>query len=192
MSRLCLERIYYPVLTLGYGKRLGLWVRGCSRNCYHCTSPELQDYGGETQEVADIIRAIPEDFQADGLTISGGEPFDQAEGILELIHWFREKISDDVLVYTGYTLAELQAREDPVTDQILREIAVLIDGPYVEALNDNRGIRGSSNQKIYIWKYPERYRDADGGERTVQFVGEEHSLLQIGVPPKSENIDGHE
>ena len=57
-----------------------------------------------------------------------------------------------MLVYTGYTLAELQAREDPVTDQILREIAVLIDGPYVEALNDNRGIRGSSNQKIYIWK----------------------------------------
>ena len=187
MSTLCLERIYYPVLTLGYGKRLGVWTRGCRRGCYGCTSPLLQDYDGKSQEVEKIIHAFPENFRADGLTLSGGEPFDQTDGILELIRWFTREISEDVLVYTGYTLEELRAREDPATDEVLGLIAVLIDGPYVAALNDGRGIRGSSNQRIYIWKYPERYTDAASCERHVQFVGEEQSLLQIGVPPKVEN-----
>ncbi len=188
MSRLCLERIYYPVLTLGYGKRLGVWVRGCKRNCDGCTSPQLQDYSGAEQEVSEIIRTVPKDFRADGMTLSGGEPFDQTDGILELICWFTREISDDVLVYTGYTLEELRARKDPVTDEILRRIAVLIDGPYVAALNDGRGIRGSANQQVTVWKFPERYKDAKTCERHVQFVGEGVSLLQIGVPPKDETI----
>ena len=186
MSSLCLERIYYPVLTLGYGRRLGIWVRGCRRNCYGCISPLLQNFDGKKQQVREIIRTIPKEFQADGLTLSGGEPFDQACGILELIRWFTREISTDVLIYTGYTLKELRDRKDPVIDEILNLIAVLIDGPYVDALNDGRGIRGSSNQQIYVWKYPERYADAQTCERRVQFVGEEQSLLQIGVPPKVE------
>ena len=189
MSLLCLERIYYPVITLGYGKRLGVWVRGCRRNCPGCISPELQDYRGDRQEVSEIIRAFPKDFRADGLTISGGEPFDQAEGVLELIRWFTREISGDVLVYTGYTLEELKDRRDPATDEILSRIAVLVDGPYVDEQNEGRGLRGSANQRIFIWKYPERYKDAETCERRVQFVGEEHSLLQIGVPPKDENTE---
>ena len=98
-------------------------------------------------------------------------------------------IGCDVLIYTGYTLEELKGKRDPATDEILSRIAVLVDGPYVDERNEGRGLMGSSNQRIFIWKYPERYKDAETCERHVQFVGEEHSLLQIGVPPKDENTE---
>ncbi len=183
MSCLCLERIYYPVLTLGYGKRLGVWVRGCGRGCPGCISPQLQTYGGRRTEVSDIIKSLPASFQADGLTISGGEPFDQTEGIAELVNWFADHISEDILIYTGYTLEELKQRHDRKTEDILSRTAVLVDGPYIETLNDGCGLRGSSNQRVIVSRFFDRYKDAGDQERQVQFVGETDSLLQIGIPP---------
>lgn len=183
MSRLVLERIYYPVLTLGYGKRLGVWVRGCSRFCPGCISPDLQSYTGDAVDVHKLIQSVPDGFQADGMTISGGEPFDRTEGLEELVCWFAENVSEDILIYTGYTIEELQARGDKMTDCILKNTAVLVDSPYIASLNDGRGIRGSSNQRVFVWKYPERYQGAEVWERQVQFVAERDSLLQIGVPP---------
>ena len=185
MSLLVLQRIYFPVLTLGYGKRLGVWVRGCGRNCRGCISPRMQDYSGEAREVSRIIEAIPKGFRADGLTVSGGEPFDQAEGVAELAKWFAENISEDILVFTGYRLEELRERHDPATEDLLKHTAVLVDGPYVEEKNDGVGLRGSSNQRVIVRKFPERYRDAECCVRQVQFVGEEDSLWQIGVPPRA-------
>lgn len=183
MSRLVLERIYYPVLTLGYGKRIGVWVRGCARGCPECISPELQTYEGREIEVEEITRRIPKDLSVDGLTISGGEPFDQSEGIAELVRWFEKNYGGDILIFTGYTYEELVSREDKSIQDILGRIAVLVDGPYVAGLNNGIGLRGSANQRLIIRKFQERYADAECWERKVQFVGEGDSLIQIGIPP---------
>ena len=189
MSSLVLHRVYYPVYTLGYGKRVGLWVKGCSRNCSGCISPELQDYSGRSVNVKEIAAAVPKGFRADGLTISGGEPFDQPEGIAEFTEWFTDNISEDVLIYTGYRLEELKARNDPVTEKILKHTAVLVDGPYISEKNDGKGLRGSFNQRVIVWKFPERYKEAEICARRVQFVAEDTSLWQIGIPP---GRDDHE
>lgn len=186
MSCLVLERIYYPVVTLGYGKRIGIWVRGCSRGCPGCISPELQAYEGNALEVDQIIKLFPKDCNADGLTISGGEPFDQVDGVAELIYWFIHNVSEDVLIFTGYTEEELRKRNNEATKYILEHIAVLIDGPYLETMNDGKGLRGSVNQHIIVYKFPERYMNSVQQKRQVQFVGKEDSLLQIGIPPLSE------
>ena len=108
MSELFLHRVYYPVTTLGYGKRLGVWVRGCGKACPGCISPELKEPLGSPVDVEEVIRRIPEGFEADGLTISGGEPFDQPRGVLQLIRWFSREISEDILIFTGYTIEELR------------------------------------------------------------------------------------
>lgn len=186
MSRLVLERIYYPVLTLGYGKRIGVWVRGCSRACPECISPELQAPAGKGIEVEEITRLIPGDLSIDGLTISGGEPFDQAEGIAELIRWFEKNYGEDILIFTGYTYEELACSEDRSIKDILERVAVLVDGPYVAGLNNGMGLRGSTNQRLIIKKHRERYEDAELWERKVQFIGEGDSLIQIGIPPVQE------
>lgn len=183
MSRLLLHRVYYPVTTLGYGRRLGVWVRGCGRSCPGCISPELKEPAGSAVDVEEVIRRIPDDLEADGLTISGGEPFDQPQGVLQLIRWFSGEISEDILIFTGYTIEELREFENPEIDEILRLTAVLVEGPYVEELNSGHGLRGSDNQLIIVQKFPERYRDAEHMERTVQFIGEGDHLVQIGIPP---------
>ena len=183
MSQLVLQRVYFPVISLGYGRRLGVWVRGCKRDCLGCISSEMRQYEGNPIDVEEIINALPDGFTADGLTISGGEPFDQAEGIAELVRWFIRNISSDVLIYTGYTEQELRNRKDKATDYLLAHIAVLVDGPYLEHANDGIGLRGSANQQIIIYRFPERYRNAGQWTRQVQFVDNGESLIQIGIPP---------
>lgn len=189
MSQLILERVYYPVLTLGYGKRIGIWVRGCKRACPECISPELQLFEGNSIDVTEVTGKIPQNLDVDGLTISGGEPFDQAEGIAELVRWFEKNYCGDILIFTGYTYEELVARQDGNTKDILNRIAVLVDGPYISALNDGIGLRGSQNQHLIVRAYPERYKDAELWERKIQFIGKGDSLLQIGIPPKVNRTD---
>ena len=107
MIQIRLHRVYYPVTTLGPGRRLGIWVQGCKKKCPGCLSPEMQPCVGPLLTVESIVQNIPADIRPDGLTISGGEPFDQPAGVAELIRWFTDRYTSDVLVYTGYTLAEL-------------------------------------------------------------------------------------
>ena len=122
----------------------------------------------------------------DGITITGGEPFLQSGELAELVTYLREQVSEDILVYTGYTYDELQAIRNPLVTTVLQQIAVLIDGPYVEKLNDNRPLRGSANQQIIILneQFRSRYDAVSTGRRSVHnvFYGTTH--LSIGIPMK--------
>lgn len=185
MIAIRLHRIYYPVTALGPGRRLGVWVQGCMRGCPDCLSPEMQPEAGPFMPVAQIVEKIPGDIQPDGLTISGGEPFDQPEAVLELVRWFTRTYTEDVLIYTGYTLQELQAREDSATDAILSSIAALVDGPYLKQQNSGKGLIGSLNQHLYVYRFQERYQNFLTAERKIQAVQEQKKLLFIGIPPQN-------
>lgn len=131
----------------------------------------------------EILSLIPQGKIPDGLTISGGEPFEQENGILELINLFSERFSDDVLVYTGFTLDELKARNSEITDKILSSVSVLIDGEYIREQNDGQALRGSSNQKIHVFRHAERYDEIINGKRKLQGVLLNDRLWFIGIPP---------
>ena len=75
--------IRYPVTTLGPGKRIGIWTQGCKRNCPKCMAGAFQDFD-ESKEmpfsvIKETILDIIKNNQVDGITISGGEPFEQRE-----------------------------------------------------------------------------------------------------------------
>ena len=141
-------RILYPVEVLGPGKRIGIWFCGCPHHCTGCSNPELWDfnerYKTTAKTVISVIKSIASKKQVDGFTISGGDPFYQREDLLYLLSQIKQ-ISEDILVYTGYEKHEL-------SDDDLKDIAVLIDGKYIESLNTNCALRGSENQKIYVLK----------------------------------------
>ncbi len=178
-------RLWYPVQTLGYGRRLGVWMQGCRKDCPGCISPEMKDpEKGEMRSISEVIRLAAR-HKPDGFTVSGGEPFDQPESLLALVRGFTQ-ISDDILVFTGYTLEELHEMHSEAVEEVLGSIAVLVDGRYREKDNDGRGLRGSSNQTIYIRKYPERYADAENRQRTLQCVLLQDRLWMIGIPPDGE------
>lgn len=180
-------RMYFPVRTLGYGNRIGIWVCGCQKNCRNCVSPELRElHAGKWIESTQIIKNIELVIkEADGVTISGGEPFDQPKELRLLVEGFIAQNISDILIYSGYTLEELKQLENSDIDFCLSNIAVLIDGRYVDEQNDGKGIRGSANQNIYVWKHQERYLFAETCQRKQQCVELNDRLVFIGIPKET-------
>lgn len=144
-------RILYPVEVLGPGNRIGIWVCGCRRGCKGCSNPELweqkPEYEASIDEIVGLISRIAESHEIDGFTISGGEPMDQAPELASLIEELKQ-YSEDILIYTGYRIEELQKRNETV--KVLNQTAVLIDGEYREEENTDVLLRGSENQRIHI------------------------------------------
>lgn len=139
-------RVLYPVEVLGPGKRVGIWFCGCPRRCKGCSNPELWEfqerYLTSPQLVYELVLRIAEDHAIDGFTITGGDPMYQEAELRELLVLLKG-ISDDIIVYTGYKYHE-------INPAALTNISVLIDGEYVEELNNDTLLRGSSNQEVYI------------------------------------------
>jgi len=183
-----IQRIYYPVLTLGFGRRIGIWTIGCPHGCPGCSNPELWDSQPDkevtTEKLQSLLSSISE--PVDGVTISGGEPFAQPESLANLVSYISAHISSDILVYSGYTKEELHAMGNPIVDRVLANIAALIDGKYMEELNDDRPLMGSSNQRLHVLKedYRSKYETLLEEDRTVQTVFNGNGMIAIGIPKK--------
>lgn len=148
----------------GPGLRLILWVQGCSLLCtQRCLNPHLLKPGGYRAPASRLTRVIlsyAEEFnELEGVTVLGGEPFDQA-GPLALALAPVSARGLSILVYTGHVLEDLQAGNDDGVNRLLAICDILIDGPFVDALYDEGLIwRGSSNQRILLLSG--RYDDGD-------------------------------
>lgn len=177
--------------VLGPGKRFALWLQGCSASCPGCVAPEFSHFeGGRTISIDLLADKIINDKGIEGITISGGEPFLQADKLCVLLEKVKSVYPEmSVIIYSGYTYEELRAAEDEYITKILNFYAdVLIDGRYIEELNDDKGLRGSSNQRIIF--LTGRYRDNDEFStirgRQGRFITEGNGgrLFMIGVPSK--------
>ena len=172
--------------TLGPGLRSAVWVQGCPRHCPNCISPdwipqiEARRIGPE--DLASIMLKSPD---ITGLTFSGGEPMLQASGLSVLAKIARIERDLNIICFTGYTYQQLlnHPTESPV-HKLLAEIDVLIDGPYISSLDDNLGLRGSSNQKIYHLSDRLRGFDFENCPRKAEVFVQENRTTLIGVPPK--------
>lgn len=173
-------------MELGPGLRYVIWVQGCPFSCKGCITPDGIPFVAKNLiKINKIASSIKNSEHITGITISGGEPFMQASKLSDILKMVKETRPElDVIVFTGFKLKELDWKE---AKALLNQIDVLIDGKYVEALNDNMGLRGSSNQKIHYLtnklsnhkKYFEkRYRNIE------VHVYESHQKI-IGVPNKS-------
>lgn len=133
----------------GAGIRLAVFVQGCPHHCPGCHNPATHSFAGgidmDTKAVLDKLKSNP---LLTGLTLSGGEPFAQAEP-LSLLAQAARRNGYDVWCYTGYTLAELTDMDDKNISALLAQIDVLVDGPYIEAERDlSLLFRGSRNQRL--------------------------------------------
>lgn len=183
-----IDRILFPIETLGAGKRLVIWTRGCSKHCLNCANPELWSLLGEknypTDEIVKIIFNIYKEAHFDGITITGGDPLEQKEDLLSLLDSL-SKLTEDILVYTGYLLAEIEELWTGFEIQKLKKnIAVLIDGRYIDEMNmPNTVLRGSSNQKLYFFKskYEPLYHLYMKKGRMIQNVYMGKKFISVGI-----------
>lgn len=140
---LALSRVHFPVHTLGPGRRVGIWVQGCSIRCPGCISVDTWAAGRGLTSVEETLAAIaPWLAEADGVTVSGGEPFDQPAALRALLAGLRRLGDGDILVYSGHPAEALD----------LEAFAGLIDGlicdPFRQDLPQTRALRGSDNQRL--------------------------------------------
>ena len=170
------------VRVLGPGVRYVLWVQGCRQHCRGCIAGNAKNMeDGMPVKIAALGLEIALS-KAEGLTISGGEPFLQAEELCAMLDMIRRKRDMGVIVYTGYCYEELCRQEE--AKGLLSRIDILIDGPYREELDDGKSLRGSSNQRVLF--LTDRYRGHEGeygqdGRETELF---HHGIQvhQIGIP----------
>jgi anaerobic ribonucleoside-triphosphate reductase activating protein len=147
MTPVALSRLHFPVTTLGPGRRIGIWLQGCSIRCPGCISADTWA-ATEGLTTTDLViealrRWVP---NAEGITISGGEPFDQPDALSVLLKELRGLTSVDVLVYSGYPLSDLTAwlRKNPGL------IDALITEPYDATARQTLPLRGSDNQHLHF------------------------------------------
>lgn len=133
----------------GEGIRETVFFSGCKHNCYNCFNKEYQNfnYGEEyTKEVEDKIIENLKNENISGLSILGGEPFQQdSKQLLSLVKRVKEEVNKSIWLWTGYEFERIPNEYNDVLDYI----DVLIDGKFIENLKDIRlKWRGSSNQRI--------------------------------------------
>ena len=134
----------------GPGIRTSVFVTGCTHHCYNCFNEEYQnpDFGTLwTDKETDQVISYLKEPTISGLTLLGGEPMQNTDGLIPVIRRVREAVDTNIWVYSGYVYEELVKDEGRKT--LLELCDVLVDGPFQEALKDpGLYFRGSSNQRI--------------------------------------------
>ena len=130
----------------GPGLRTSVYLAGCSHHCPGCHNPASWDpQGGEERTLDELMRVIA--YNEAPVTLSGGDPLQQPEGTRELVHRIKQELGYNVWCYTGYTWEEIIA--NPALLEVVRELDVLVDGPFVQAERDTTlRFRGSTNQRL--------------------------------------------
>ena len=183
---LLLRLIHCPVETLGPGKRIGIWFQGCSIRCRGCIAPENQPFDQAFKttipDVEVLIRSFMEkNRNLSGVTISGGEPFDQPEALVSLVEKIHCLGLDDILAYSGYR-KDVLIRKHPET---LEMLAALVDGPFVQGDLSEAAWKGSENQTLTVFKekYKQKYMDWSFETKgKMQFVHDEYGIFLVGIP----------
>lgn len=142
----------------GPGNRMVIFFQGCDKNCQGCFNPDTHSFDTtRLHSPADIFKKYPP-TNIEGITISGGEPFLQPDGLLELLKTARKKHNLSTVVYTGFTYKQL--KQKPECRACLEFVDVLIDGSYVESKKETTLLpRGSTNQRFYFLS--SRYKRED-------------------------------
>lgn len=181
---------FVPETTaLGPGLRAALWVQGCPFSCPGCIAPEwIAQKPAFQVPVNWMVDTILNSRNITGLTISGGEPMLQAKALHMVVRNLLSQRYFDIICFTGFKYEEL--RKNPPVPEVLdflNVIDLLIDGPYVSALNNNKGLRGSSNQRlIHLTGRLKKY-DLENQPRNIELKYSNNSLMMVGIPTTESN-----
>lgn len=171
--------------ALGPYTRYVIWVQGCKKRCPGCIALDAQPLdGGYVEDIEHLVHEILSQPNIEGITISGGEPFLQQEALSKLIDTLHSKRDLGVIAYTGMLYEEI------ADTPLAKRCDLIVDGEYVEALNDDLSLRGSSNQHVIC--VTDRYADVVSQHygrpgRKVEFILEDAHVSMVGIPPKKAN-----
>ena len=165
----------------GPGVRAALWFQGCTLGCAGCFNPAAQPpYGGEERETTELMADLTAEPGIEGVTFSGGEPFQQPEALLELATRARA-LGLGVIVFSGYTLGVLQRQ--PLGPAILAQVDTLIAGPYDAGRGGARGLIASDNQQAHHLSARYAHLDFAALPNREAIIHPDGSVTLSGVAP---------
>jgi anaerobic ribonucleoside-triphosphate reductase activating protein len=179
--------MHFPVTALGYGRRVGIWTQGCSIRCPGCISRDTWKPNSFSEiQIGALLSVVGHWLKlADGVTISGGEPFDQPKELTVFLKLLRNVFPGDILTYSGYPHQRL------FTDhaETLKFVDVLISEPFDFVVGQTLGLRGSDNQRIFLLtdlaraRYPSDLdRQVWGSERRLDVAVTGNEVWMAGIP----------
>ena len=195
-----LNKAHFPVTVLGPGRRIGLWVQGCSIGCKGCVSMDTWPTDVSRRVlIADLVawckKVLAGNVESlDGITISGGEPFDQANSLLALLKALRtwrtqSGIPFDILCYSGYPLKTLQQRHA----KVLALLDAVIPEPFIDSQEPVGVWRGSANQSLVPISALGQQRYANyiaapltEGDKRMQVAVDGGRVWMIGIPARGD------
>lgn len=144
-------------ITDGPGIRFVVFCQGCPHHCEGCHNEETWSYdGGKLVSIDKILDAIDQNGLINGVTFSGGEPFEQTHQFLKLAREIKKR-NLSIMIYTGYKYEDLKARNDSEIDELINMSDYIVDGPFELDKRDlTLQFRGSTNQRIIDVKETEK------------------------------------
>lgn len=169
MSSLRIHRLFPSSVANGPGVRAVLWLQGCSLGCPHCFNPDTHSISsGHQVSVYNLAAQISElASRVQGLTITGGEPLQQATPLLQLLENVRSRTSLSIILFSGFTWNEI--RRLGTWPRISHTVDVVIAGRYEHDQRVANGMIGSAN-------------------KTTHFLTDRYSELDLAKVPVSEVI----
>jgi anaerobic ribonucleoside-triphosphate reductase activating protein len=171
------------VVALGWGERVGIWTLGCSIHCAGCMARDTwtADPAGDVP-VAELLRVVEECRPVDGVTVSGGEPLDQADELVTLLAGLRRIVDadgGDILCFSGRSAGVVRSRHGDVLDLV----DAMVVGPYDERRPSQSPLMGSENQELIITTELGALRYGGWTQpRRMQVDVSARRLYTIGVP----------
>ncbi|HEY5926067.1 MAG TPA: 4Fe-4S single cluster domain-containing protein [Kofleriaceae bacterium] len=165
----------------GPGARFVVWLQGCTLGCPGCFNPTTHDTrGGRDVSLDELARQLADTPGIEGVSLSGGEPLQQAEGAAALLAAARA-LGLSTLAFSGYTLEEIRAL--PHGPTVLAQLDVLVDGRYVAGERLATGLRGSANQRIHLLTSRYQLADVEATPVAEIRIGPSGDVVLTGVNP---------
>jgi anaerobic ribonucleoside-triphosphate reductase activating protein len=154
LERLSVHSFLPLTMANGPGARCCLWLQGCTLGCPSCFNPDTHKIKGDSSfGVDEVFSWINNADPIEGITVSGGEPLQQASGLMDLLFKIKRETNLTIIVFSGFGLEEIQNM--PCFKTLEKTVDVLIAGRFVEGMRRQSGFTGSSNKTIHF--FSDRY-----------------------------------
>ena len=164
----------------GKGNRYVIWTQGCSILCKECFNPQTHSFtDGFDISVPTLVKSII-DANVDGVTITGGEPFDQKRELYKLVRLIRQKTNLNIIIYSGYNYIFLSSNR--LCKKIIDLSDAIIAGQYDMTKRIQHSLYGSSNQEVILITSAFNSNDFKGPSIMEIIINQDGQCVITGFP----------
>lgn len=167
----------------GPGQRMVIWLQGCTLGCPVCFNPATHAHEPRWLVSAEELleRILVAEPNIEGLTVSGGEPLQQLEALLQLLASVRVRTNLSIILFSGYSMTEI--KQMALGPDILAQVDVLIAGRYVHTRRLARGLLGSANQTVHLLTQRYNLEDIEHVPVAEIWIGADGTTSGSGIDP---------